>query len=139
MAPSACAACRSQRKKGSDECLLAPHFPSDDLQKFAIVQKVYGFSHIVKMLKDVKAEERADVVKSLVYEATARVKDPVYGCTREIHQLQKRIADLESLLVYTQTELLDMRFDHEKLVYFPTICEEVDPMLSCDPLWELQI
>ncbi|GLJ42979.1 hypothetical protein SUGI_0891890 [Cryptomeria japonica] len=51
MAPSACAASRSQRKKGSDECLLAPHFPSDDLQKFAIVQKVYGFSHIVKMLK----------------------------------------------------------------------------------------
>ncbi|GLJ42975.1 hypothetical protein SUGI_0891740 [Cryptomeria japonica] len=139
MAPSACAACRSQRKKCSDECLLAPHFPSDDLQKFGLVQKVYGFNNVLKMLKDVKAEQRADVVKSLVYEATARMEDPVYGCTREIHQLQKRIAEQESKLAATQAELLDMRFEHHNFVSLPTICDEVDQMLFCEPLWEVQI
>ncbi|GLJ42991.1 hypothetical protein SUGI_0892360 [Cryptomeria japonica] len=51
MAPKTCAACRSQRKKCSDECLLPPHFPSDDMQRYLIVQKVYGFNNVVKMLK----------------------------------------------------------------------------------------
>ncbi|GLJ33789.1 hypothetical protein SUGI_0679100 [Cryptomeria japonica] len=40
-----CAACRLQRKKCSQECILAPHFPPDDLEKFTIVQRVYGTRH----------------------------------------------------------------------------------------------
>ncbi|GLJ42993.1 hypothetical protein SUGI_0892390 [Cryptomeria japonica] len=61
--------------------------------------------------------ESGDAVNSFVYEATARVEDPVYGCTRATHHLQKRIADLESQLAATQAELLNMRFTNDKPVY----------------------
>ncbi|GLJ42989.1 hypothetical protein SUGI_0892230 [Cryptomeria japonica] len=154
MAPSACAACRFQRRKCSAQCLLAPHFPPDDLQRAMIVNQVYGISRVLKFLKDIKPEQRADAVNSLVYEATARVEDPVYGCTRTTHKLQKWIADLESQLAATQAELLNMRFTGEKLLsplsigshdaghisgstsqqseY--SIREEVDPMLLWEPL-----
>ncbi|XP_057834811.2 LOB domain-containing protein 1-like [Cryptomeria japonica] len=153
MAPSACAACRSQRKKCSDECLLAPHFPSDDLQRFAIVQKVYGFNNIVKMLKDIKPEQRGDAVSSLVYEAKARMEDPVNGCARAIHELQKRIADLESQFAVKQEEIMNMHFTFENLLSpltvesvdaghdlcatsqpTDTMFEEVDPMMLWEPL-----
>ncbi|GLJ42992.1 hypothetical protein SUGI_0892380 [Cryptomeria japonica] len=156
MAHSACAACRHQRKKCSAECLLAPHFPPDDLQRFAIVHQVYGISRVAKLLKDVNPEQRADAANSLVYEAKARVEDPVYGCTRATQQLQKRIADLESQLAATQAELLNMRFTNDKPVYPLTIggddagnvlyspsqhsqysmCEE-DPKLLWEPLWQV--
>ncbi|KAH9330854.1 hypothetical protein KI387_002962, partial [Taxus chinensis] len=69
-----------QRKKCSEECVLAPHFPSNDPHKFAVVQSVFGTSHIVKLLQGINAEQRADAVDSMVYEATARVDDPVHGC-----------------------------------------------------------
>ncbi|GLJ42974.1 hypothetical protein SUGI_0891730 [Cryptomeria japonica] len=157
MAPKACAACRLQRKKCSDECLMAPYFPSDDLHRFSIVQKVYGCNHIVKMLKDVQAEQRVDFVNSLVYEAKARMADPVYGCARATHQLQKRINDLESQLADKQAELLGMRLAHEKLISLLTVgsldaehvlcstsqlneCvmyDEEDPMVLWEPLWEV--
>ncbi|XP_059067428.1 LOB domain-containing protein 1-like [Cryptomeria japonica] len=157
MAPLACAACRFQRKKCSAQCLLAPHFPPDDLQRVMIVNQVYGISRVLKLLKDIEPEQRADAVNSLVYEASARVEDPVYGCTRATHQLQKRIADLESQLAATQAELLNMRFIAETPVYTLTteshdaghvlgstsqqseytMCEKVDPTLLWEPLWQL--
>ncbi|GLJ42981.1 hypothetical protein SUGI_0891970 [Cryptomeria japonica] len=106
---------------------------------------------------DIEPEQRADAVNSLVYEASARVEDPVYGCTRATHQLQKRIADLESQLAATQAELLNMRFIAETPVYTLTteshdaghvlgstsqqseytMCEKVDPTLLWEPLWQL--
>ncbi|GLJ42970.1 hypothetical protein SUGI_0891610 [Cryptomeria japonica] len=149
MAPKACAACRSQRKKCSDECLLAPQFPSDDMQRYLIVQKVYGFNNVVKMLKDIKPEQRQDAVNSLVYEAKARMEDPVNGCARTIHQLQKQIAELESQLAAKQEEIMNMHFACEKLLSPLTVesvdttsqqieysmCDEVDPMMLWEPLW----
>ncbi|GLJ42973.1 hypothetical protein SUGI_0891710 [Cryptomeria japonica] len=149
MAPKACAACRSQRKKCSDECLIAPHFPSDDMQRYSIVQKVYGFNNIVRMLKDVKPEQRGDAVNSLVYEARARMEDPVNGCARVVHELQKQIAELESQLAAKQEEIMNMHFASENLLSVDaghvlcatspqseySVCEEVDPMMLWEPLW----
>ncbi|GLJ42990.1 hypothetical protein SUGI_0892350 [Cryptomeria japonica] len=151
MAPSACAACRFQRKKCSAECLLAQYFPQDGVQMFAIVHEAYGISRVAKLLRDVKPEERADAVNSLVYEASARVEDPVYGCTRATHQLQQRIADLESQLAATQADLLNDKpvypltiggDDAGNVLYSPSqhsqysMCEE-DPMLLWELLWHV--
>ncbi|KAH9330862.1 hypothetical protein KI387_002970, partial [Taxus chinensis] len=51
MASHPCAACRSQRKKCSEKCVLAPHFPPDHPEKFAVVRSVFGTKHIVKLLQ----------------------------------------------------------------------------------------
>ncbi|GLJ22089.1 hypothetical protein SUGI_0414050 [Cryptomeria japonica] len=160
MPTSACAACRIQRKKCSEDCLLAPHFPSHDPDKFAIVQSVFGTSHIVKMLQGIKAEERAEAVNSMVFEATARTEDPVHGSANVVQQLQKQIAEMKTQLESMREELTNLRSQYDKIVLllntgsldaenavYPTdalpqpseeiLYEEVDPMLLWDPLWEL--
>ncbi|GLJ33753.1 hypothetical protein SUGI_0678460 [Cryptomeria japonica] len=153
-----CGACRAQRKKCSQECTLAPHFPPDDPLKFTIVQKVFGAKNIIKLLQEVEADKRGDALNSMLYEASARVNDPIYGCAAEVYQLQKEIAELESQLATTKAELNQMRSEYGKLVFlmgtgslddqlvYPIdatsppgeyiIYEEVDPFLSCGPLWE---
>ena len=52
--------------------------------------------------------ERADAVSSMVYEANARMKDPVHGCASEVDQLRKEIAELEVQLAAAQQELQKM-------------------------------
>lgn len=58
-------------------------------------------------MQDIPGEKRADAVNSMVYEASARVVDPIYGCTGAICRLQKQILDLQSQLATTQAELLN--------------------------------
>lgn len=52
--------------------------------------------------------DRGDAVTSLVYEATARLQDPVYGCVAIISSLQKCVFQLQSELdeVLAQTIML---------------------------------
>ncbi|GLJ18157.1 hypothetical protein SUGI_0320820 [Cryptomeria japonica] len=106
---SPCAACKVQRRKCGDKCLLAPYFPPNDPQKFFVVHKLYGASNIAKILRDIPAEKRADTVTSLVYEASVRVNDPIYGCTGAICRLQKQVLHLQSQLETTKAELLNVQ------------------------------
>lgn len=46
-----CAACRVQRKKCSEECIFAPHFPQDAPEKFTVVHSVYGTKYVIKLLQ----------------------------------------------------------------------------------------
>ena len=43
----------------------------------------------------VEETRREDAVKALVYEARARLKDPVYGSTGAIFHLQKMVQELK--------------------------------------------
>ncbi|XP_059064214.1 LOB domain-containing protein 4-like [Cryptomeria japonica] len=112
-----CGACRAQRKKCAEECVLAQHFPPDDPLKFAIVQKVFGTKNIIKLLQVVEADQRGDAVSSMLYEASARVNDPIYGCTAEVYKLQKEIAELKSQLVAIHAELNYVRSQYGKFVF----------------------
>ncbi|CAI0553779.1 unnamed protein product [Linum tenue] len=44
-----CAACKLQRRKCTQECIFAPHFPPDQPQKFANIHKVFGASNVAKL------------------------------------------------------------------------------------------
>ncbi|GLJ14856.1 hypothetical protein SUGI_0241660 [Cryptomeria japonica] len=102
-----CAGCKIQHRKCGDKCVLAPFFPPNDPPKFSVVHQVFGASNIVRILKDVPVESRADAVSSMVFEASARVADPIYGCTGEVYRLQKKVLELQSQLESTQAELLN--------------------------------
>lgn len=54
-------------------------------------------------------QQRADAVSSLVYEAKARVKDPVYGCVATISSLQHQIDALQNQLAIAQAQVVHMR------------------------------
>lgn len=48
---SPCAACKLLRRRCTQGCVFAPHFPSDEPQKFASVHKVFGASNVSKLLR----------------------------------------------------------------------------------------
>lgn len=54
-------------------------------------------------------EARGDAVSSMVYEADARVRDPVYGCVGAISSLQQQVAHLQTQLAVANAEIVCMR------------------------------
>lgn len=53
--------------------------------------------------------QRGDAVSSMVYEANARVRDPVYGCVGAISSLQQQIDVLQAQLALAQAEVVHLR------------------------------
>ncbi|XP_077245737.1 LOB domain-containing protein 12-like [Tasmannia lanceolata] len=103
---SPCASCKLLRRRCAKDCIFTPFFPSDDPHKFAIVHKVFGASNVSKILQELPIDQREDAVSSLVYEANARVRDPVYGCVGTISYLQNQVTQLQMQLAVTQAEIL---------------------------------
>jgi len=62
-------------------------------------------------------------VSSMVYEANARIRDPVYGCAGAICQLQKQVNELQAELARAKAELVNMQTQHANLVAI--ICMEM--------------
>lgn len=112
---SPCAACKLLRRRCAKDCIFAPYFPSDDPHKFASVHRVFGASNVNKMLQDLPEEQRGDAVSSMVYEANARVRDPIYGCVGAISSLQQQVAYLKSQLALAQAEIVHLKMRQTSL------------------------
>lgn len=104
--PPPCAACKFLRRKCTSDCVFAPYFPPEEPQKFINVHKIFGASNVSKLLNEVHPHQREDTVKSLAYEAEARVKDPVYGCVGAISMLQRQVMSLEKELDCTNADII---------------------------------
>lgn len=61
----------------------------------------------------------------MVYEASARIRDPVYGCAGAICQLQKQVNELQAQLAKSQAEIVNMQLQQANLV--ARICMEMAP------------
>ncbi|KAF5729523.1 hypothetical protein HS088_TW21G01690 [Tripterygium wilfordii] len=120
---SPCAACKILRRRCVDKCVLAPYFPPTEPYKFTIAHRVFGASNIIKFLQDLPESQRADAVSSMVYEASARIRDPVYGSAGSIFQLQKQMNELQEQLAKAQAELVNMQSHQANLLAL--ICMEM--------------
>ncbi|KAK4354061.1 hypothetical protein RND71_026255 [Anisodus tanguticus] len=120
---SPCAACKILRRRCVDKCVLAPYFPPTEPLKFTIAHRVFGASNIIKMLQELPEEHRADAVNSMVYEANARIRDPIYGCAGAIFQLQKQISELQAEFAKAQAEILNLKCQNSNLLAL--VCMEV--------------
>ncbi|WZZ40124.1 LOB domain-containing protein 36-like [Brassica napus] len=89
-----CGACRLLNKKCTESCVFAPFFPPQELEKFQCVHHVFGSSNVKKMLNAVDFGQREAVVFTLVYEARARIKDPIYGCVYRLFLKEQEIVML---------------------------------------------
>jgi hypothetical protein len=74
-------------------------------------------------MQELPEEHHADAVSSMVYEAAARIRDPVYGCAGAICQLQKQVNDLKAQLARAHAELAGARAQHAHLLAL--LCVEV--------------
>ncbi|KAL0452207.1 UNVERIFIED_CONTAM: LOB domain-containing protein 1 [Sesamum latifolium] len=106
---SPCAACKILRRRCVENCLLAPYFPPTEPLKFTTAHRVFGASNIIKLLQELPEDQRADAVNSIVYEANARLRDPVYGCTGMICHLQNQVSELQAEVAKAQAEILNMQ------------------------------
>ncbi|KAK6163265.1 hypothetical protein DH2020_000129 [Rehmannia glutinosa] len=118
-----CAACKILRRRCVEKCVLAPYFPPNDPLKFTTAHRVFGASNIIKFLQELPEPQRSDAVSSMVYEANARLRDPVYGCAGAICQLQKQINELQEQLAKAQAEIVSMQCQHANLMAL--ICLEL--------------
>lgn len=107
-----CAACKLLRRRCAQECPFSPYFSPHEPQKFACVHKIFGASNVSKMLMEVPESQRADAASSLVYEANARIRDPVYGCMGAISALQQQAQALQAELNAVRQEITRYR-QHE--------------------------
>ncbi|KAJ9170876.1 hypothetical protein P3X46_018940 [Hevea brasiliensis] len=87
----ACASCKHQRKKCTEDCMLAPYFPADRSREFQAVHKVFGVSNVMKLVRGVKEEDRKTVADSLVWEAFCRQNDPILGPLGEYRKIQEEL------------------------------------------------
>ncbi|KAL5989433.1 hypothetical protein ACLOJK_010324 [Asimina triloba] len=146
-----CAACRMLRRRCASDCILAPYFPVEQSENFAHVHKVFGASNVIKMLQMVEKSRREDAVKSMVYEAKARLKDPIYGATGTIFYLQKHVKDLQMQLQLMTTQALQMQAQRDQLTNLlmdlntttnannqssPVNHDAVFDSSSCDTFWD---
>ncbi|KAF5727431.1 LOB domain-containing protein 11-like [Tripterygium wilfordii] len=113
---SPCAACKILRRRCAEKCVLAPYFPPTEPAKFTIAHRVFGASNIIKFLQELPESQRADAVSSMVYEASARIRDPVYGCAGAIFQLQKQVVELQAQLAKAQAEIANIQCQKANLV-----------------------
>ena len=83
----------------------------------------------VKKFQELPENQRADAVASMVYEATARIRDPVYGCAGSICQLLNWVNELQAELARTKAELVNTQTQQANLMAIisnPPITEPAD-------------
>ncbi|KAK2979481.1 hypothetical protein RJ640_001365 [Escallonia rubra] len=120
---SPCAACKILRRRCVEKCVLAPYFPPTEPLKFTIAHRVFGASNIIKLLQELPESHRADAVSSMVYEANARIRDPIYGCAGAICHLQRQVSELQAELAKAQAEIVNVQSQQTNLVAL--ICMEM--------------
>lgn len=64
-------------------------------------------------LQNVPVEQRGDAVRSLVYEANARIINPVYGCVGIISKLETQVSELQMQLAVVEEEILSIKMQQE--------------------------
>ena len=91
----------------------------------------WPFFMILWKFQELPESQRADAVSSMVYEASARIRDPVYGCAGAICQLQKQVNELQAQLAKAQAELVNMQSQQAHLVAL--ICMEMSQSPQASP------
>ncbi|XP_037492779.1 LOB domain-containing protein 1-like [Jatropha curcas] len=112
-----CAACKILRRRCTDKCSLASYFPpTTEPDKLNIIHKVFGLSNTFKILQNLPKCQRVDAVSSMIYEANARIRDPVYGCAGQISLLQKQVDELQAQLAKAQAEVVNLQCQQANLL-----------------------
>ncbi|CAN4102112.1 unnamed protein product [Withania somnifera] len=102
----ACAACKYQRRRCVIDCPLAPYFPAERQKDFLNAHKLFGVSNLLKVLKNVASFQKENAMKSLIFEANIRAKDPVGGCYRVIWNLYRQINLYQEELQFVYREIV---------------------------------
>lgn len=74
------------------------------------------FIYMTLLYQELPESQRIDAVNSMVYEAGARTRDPVYGCAGAIYHLQRQVSELQAQLAKAQVEMVNIQLQRSKLL-----------------------
>lgn len=80
---------------------------------FRNAHRLFGVSNILKILKEIDPSQKKVAMKSIIYQANARDKHPVYGCVAEIQNLFFNIQLYEEELQAVHAQLAFYRQQQE--------------------------
>ena len=80
----------------------------------------------------VEESKREDAVKAIIYEATARLRDPVYGSAGAIFHLQKMIQELKTELDLIRTQTRVLQEQRNQLLGILKNVHPIDPVSHMD-------
>jgi len=87
-----CGACKHLKRKCINRCIFAPYFgKKQNADSFAAVHKVFGAGNVSKLLSTIPTNDRKEAMKTITYEAKARISDPINGCVSTIHALEEQV------------------------------------------------
>ncbi|KAK4380241.1 hypothetical protein RND71_002103 [Anisodus tanguticus] len=68
------------------------------------------------LLSELPETQRADAVNSLVYEANARIRDPIYGSAGVITNLHEQMTKLQAEVSLAQAEISNLQCQNSNLM-----------------------
>ncbi|MCL7034311.1 hypothetical protein MKW94_014683 [Papaver nudicaule] len=92
-----CGACRYKRQKCLPQCPFAPFFPPNKKEDFQNIVKVYGGANFMKLVNLAEPHKHL-AADSMIFEANARISDPVNGLAGIVDTLSQQLDDLTSEL-----------------------------------------
>ena len=93
-----CIVCKYKRKQVCDEgCRFSEIFPENDTN-FKTMTDVWGINCVKRQVLSVKAHERPELVRSLMFEVNHRLRDQVHGVHGYVQQLEQQVAQLQGWL-----------------------------------------
>ncbi|TVU21523.1 hypothetical protein EJB05_31163, partial [Eragrostis curvula] len=100
-----CAACMHRRRQCEPGCVLAPYFRPEHWERFVAVNRVYGADNVANLLAELPPEQRPHAAATLVFEARAAIKYPVYRCVSYVVVLQQMLKEKQGQLAAAREEL----------------------------------
>ncbi|XP_052181915.1 LOB domain-containing protein 30-like [Diospyros lotus] len=90
----------------NSQCIFAPYFRCEDgIARFVAIRDVFTVKNVVNFLALLPVSDRFWASDTLLFEAQARLQDPVYGCVSHILALQQQVSELQAYRAYLQDSL----------------------------------
>ncbi|KAJ8430396.1 hypothetical protein Cgig2_000228 [Carnegiea gigantea] len=105
----ACAACKYQRRRCTPDCPLAPYFPANKPEMFRNAHRLFGVRNIVRILEQLRDDQKDEAMKSIIFESDMRERFPVFGCCLVIWQLEEQVQRHQQELFYVNSLLMKFR------------------------------
>ncbi|KAL3509249.1 hypothetical protein ACH5RR_028650 [Cinchona calisaya] len=94
---------REKKKCVADKCPLAPYFPAEKKREFQAVQRIFGVSKVVKILKNLNTEEeRKTAADSMIWEASCWQEDPIQGPHGVFRRVSEQLNFYKNIVISPQ-------------------------------------